>query len=328
MSSRQMRDGSAAQAHRRPARWCAARTRRRARARGSRLTNSSSPSGSSGRPDLERGGAGAGVEGEEGVVGLGGGDQLGAADLGRAQLAAHQRLAAVGAAVGEVDDRLEVRRHLRRARGTRGTSRCARGRAACRPAIGRPCSSSRRTANRQARSECEIEPSSSLQAVLPAGAGELHALDGDVARRRARSRGARPCRARTDGATAVARRRWSALASRSGFTSAASAGTRDPALEVVTRRRRRPRGRPRPRPPNVASASRRAQSSPSSSETWVSSDAAARPRARACSPGLRRASGGRAGPSRSGRGSVASMISRSVSRANSTSASVGAWSAP
>ena len=47
--------------------------------------------------DLERGGAGAGVEGEERVVGLGGGHQLAAAQLDRAELAAHQRLAAEGA---------------------------------------------------------------------------------------------------------------------------------------------------------------------------------------------------------------------------------------
>ena len=47
--------------------------------------------------DLERRGAGAGVEGEQRVVGLGGGQQLAAADLDGAELAAHQRLAAEGA---------------------------------------------------------------------------------------------------------------------------------------------------------------------------------------------------------------------------------------
>ena len=62
--------------------------------------------------DLERRGAGAVVEGEERVVRLGGGQQLAAADLDGAEPAAHQRLAAVGAAGGQLDDRLEVRLHL------------------------------------------------------------------------------------------------------------------------------------------------------------------------------------------------------------------------
>src|SRR3954451_3783317 len=61
---------------------------------------------------LEGRGAGARVEREQGVVRLGGGEQLAAADLDGAELAAHQRLAAEGGAGVQVDDRLEVRRHL------------------------------------------------------------------------------------------------------------------------------------------------------------------------------------------------------------------------
>ena len=45
-------------------------------------------------------------------MGLGGGDQLGAAQLDGAEHPAHQRLAAVRQAVVQVDDRLEVRLHL------------------------------------------------------------------------------------------------------------------------------------------------------------------------------------------------------------------------
>jgi hypothetical protein len=73
------------------------------------LTNSTSPSGSSGRPTSS---AGAIVEREQRVVCLGSGEQLAAADLDGAELAAHQRLAAVGAAGGQLDDRLEVGLHL------------------------------------------------------------------------------------------------------------------------------------------------------------------------------------------------------------------------
>src|SRR4051794_13312136 len=62
--------------------------------------------------DLERGSTRARIKGEQRVVRLRGGDQLGPAQLDDAHLAAHQRLAAVGLAAGEVDDRLEVRRHL------------------------------------------------------------------------------------------------------------------------------------------------------------------------------------------------------------------------
>ena len=104
--------------------------------------------------DLERRGAGPVVEGEERVVGLGGGDQLRAAQLDRAEHPAHQRLAAVGQAVVQVDDRLEVRLHLA-VREELGEPVGAR---AVQQRLGRdrqPDSSARRTANRQARSESE-----------------------------------------------------------------------------------------------------------------------------------------------------------------------------
>ena len=80
-------------------------------ARGSRLTNRISPSGISGSPISSAAARARAVEGEERVVRLGGGQQLAAAHLDGAELAAHQRLAAERAAGGELDDRLEVRAH-------------------------------------------------------------------------------------------------------------------------------------------------------------------------------------------------------------------------
>ena len=110
--------------------------------------------------DVERRRAGAHVEGEEGVVGLGGRDELAAADLGGAEHAAHERLAADHAA----------RRAGRRSagsggpsgpsRGTRGTSRSARGRG--RPAASRGSGwfSPSRRANSASRSPIESASSS------------------------------------------------------------------------------------------------------------------------------------------------------------------------
>ena len=98
---------------RRAARRCAASSRRRATPRGSSLTNSSSPSRQERQPDLERRGASAEVEGEQGVVGLGGREELARRaprpfPAGRGS-APRGRRRAPGA---EVDDRLEDRGHL------------------------------------------------------------------------------------------------------------------------------------------------------------------------------------------------------------------------
>ena len=145
------------------------------------LTNRISPSGISGRPTSSAAARARASKENSASWASAAAISSAAAQLDRAQLAAHQRLAAVGLAAGEVDDRLEVRRHLRRGRGTRGTSRCACGRAACRPGSAGPA---RRRAGprtgRRARSS-EIEPSSVLEALLPAGPGELQPLDRDVA---------------------------------------------------------------------------------------------------------------------------------------------------
>ena len=118
-------------------------------ARGSRLTKRISPSGSSGMPGLQRSGPRPHVERVERVVRLGGGQQLAAADLDGAELAAHERLAPERAAAGEVDDRLEVRAHAA-VRGTRGTSPCARGASSVSAASGAPAGrrAARRTGTR------------------------------------------------------------------------------------------------------------------------------------------------------------------------------------
>ena len=64
------------------------------------------------------------------------------------------------------------------------------------------------SANRHARSEIESDLSTRLQALVPAGTGERSGPPRRCRPRRARWRGARPCRARTDGARAVARHPW------------------------------------------------------------------------------------------------------------------------
>ena len=177
-------------------------------ARGSRLTNRISPVGQQRQADLERGGAGAGVEGEERVVGLGGGEQLArrAARPRRACRASaprgRRRLPVARSTIGwKCGVICAVREELGEPVGARAVEqRLGRDRQAL--LVGEA------TANRQARSECESEPRSVLEALLPAGAGEQRGPRRRCRPRRARSRGARPCRARTDGATAVARRPW------------------------------------------------------------------------------------------------------------------------
>ena len=130
--------------------------------------------------DLERRGAGAVVEGEQRVVRLGGGQQLAAADLDGAELAAHQRLAAVGAAGGQLDDRLEVRLHL-----------------AVREEVGEPVGAraveQRLGGQRQRLLVVQAQREQAralgrrdglqqlLQALVPARPGEHESLDGDVA---------------------------------------------------------------------------------------------------------------------------------------------------
>ena len=161
-------------------------------------------------PDLERGGAGAGIEGEQRVVGLGGGDQLGAAQLDLAHLAAHQRLAAVGLPLARSMIGWKCGAISPWERNSGNQSVRARS-SSVSAGIGRPCSSSSLTANRQARSEWEIEPSRSFRRSSQPGPGEHAAPRWRCRPRPARSRGARACRARTVGATGVARRqrsRW------------------------------------------------------------------------------------------------------------------------
>ena len=130
--------------------------------------------------DLERRGAGAGVEGEQRVVGLGGGQQLAAADLDGAELAAHQRLAAERRAGVEVDDRLEVGGHLpvREELGEPVGAAAVQQRLGGhrqRLLVGAPHGEQARALGLRERAE------QLLEAVLPAGAGELEPLDGDVA---------------------------------------------------------------------------------------------------------------------------------------------------
>ena len=193
-------------------------------ARGSRLTNSSSPSGSSGSPISSA--AARARESKEKRASWASAAAISSAprtSVG-AQLAAHQRLAAVGAAVGEVDDRLEVRRHhaVREELGEPVGARAVEQR------VGR---------DRQALLVVEADGEQAgalgvrdrvqqlLEAVLPAGAGELHALDGDVAVDGLGRQVLDLVEHGRDDATAVARPRCSRLASRSGFTCAASART-------------------------------------------------------------------------------------------------------
>ena len=130
--------------------------------------------------DLERRGAGARVEGEQRVVGLGGGQQLAAAHLDRAELAAHQRLAPERAAGRELDDRLEVRAHqpVREELGEPVGARAVQqrlGRQRQRLLVGQADGEQAGALGLRERLQQRLE------AVVPAGPGELQALDGDVA---------------------------------------------------------------------------------------------------------------------------------------------------
>jgi hypothetical protein len=124
--------------------------------------------------------AGARVEREQRVVGLGGREQLAPADLDGAELAAHQRLAAVRRPGVEVDDRLEVRRHLpvREELGKPVGAAAVQqrlGRHRQRLLVGDPHGEEARALGLRERVE------QGLEAVLPARAGQLEPLDGDVA---------------------------------------------------------------------------------------------------------------------------------------------------
>ena len=256
------------------------------------------------QPDLERRGAGAVVEGEERVVGLGGGDQLAAAQLDRAELAAHQRLAAEGAAGRAGRRSAGSAASSGRARGTRGTSRCACGPAASRPAPAAPARrpGGRRTGRRARRATARLMTAFSRSSQPgPASSESFH---GDVARRRARWRGARPCRARTAGARAVARhpwRRW--RGSRPSDRPLDGRGLYsdevvDRALVGQRRPGRRSRARPR-RAPTRRRARRRSASAPAASRPparrarppRAASDARAGRRARAAAASPRSAAG-------------------------------------
>src|SRR3954469_24524681 len=129
---------------------------------------------------LEGRGAGARVEREQGVVRLGGGEHLAAADLDGAELAAHQSLAAEGGAGVQVDDRLEVRRHLpvREELGKPVGAAAVEqdlGRHRQRLLVGDLHGEQARALGLRERAEQVLE------AVLPARAGQPQALDCDVA---------------------------------------------------------------------------------------------------------------------------------------------------
>ena len=131
--------------------------------------------------DLERRGAGPVVEGEERVVGLGGGDQLGAAQLDRAEHPAHQRLAAEGAAGGQLDDRLEVRPHLpvREELGEPVGARAVEqrlGQHRQRLLVGEPHGEQARALGDRQRLDDGLEP------LVPARSGQQQPLHGDIAR--------------------------------------------------------------------------------------------------------------------------------------------------
>ena len=94
-----------------------------------------------------------------------------------------------------------------RARGTRGTSRCACGPAASRPGPAGPLVG--QAHREQARALGDRERlDDRLQPLVPARAGQQQTLARRYRPRRARRRGARPCRAPTAGARAGARRPW------------------------------------------------------------------------------------------------------------------------
>ena len=133
--------------------------------------------------DLERRGAGAVVEGEERVVGLGGGHQLGAAQLDRAELAAHQRLAAEG------DGRWSGRRSAGSAaricpceRNSGNQSVRVRSSSVSAGHRAGACSSASRTANRHARSETDSALMTDFSRSSQPGPASSESLHGDIAR--------------------------------------------------------------------------------------------------------------------------------------------------
>ena len=284
-------------------------------ARGSRLTNRSSPSGSSGRPISSA--AARARESKEKRASCASAAAISSPprQLEGAELAAHQRFAPVGRAVGEVDDRLEVRRHdaVREELGEPVGARAVEQR------VGR---------ERQALlvGEAHREQAGALgvrdrvqqllEAVVPARAGELQALDGDVA---VDGLGRQVLDLVEHGGTVRQESHavgagWSADPGSCPFASARSGS-------ALARRRRADSdlvdgalAGDLDRPAELASASPRAQSASSSSEKWVSTSRRA-PALRPCSPASPGVRWPR-GPSRSGRGSVASIISRSVPCAN------------
>ena len=130
--------------------------------------------------DLQRRRAGAVVEGEQRVVGLGGGQQLAAADLDGAELAAHQRLAAERRARGAGRRSAGSAGVICPCERNSGNQSVRRRSSSVSAGIGSACSSAAH--GEQARALGLRERAEQLlEAVLPAGAGELEALDGDVA---------------------------------------------------------------------------------------------------------------------------------------------------
>ena len=283
-------------------------------ARGSRLTNSSSPSGSSGSPISSA--AARARESKEKRASWASAAAISSAP--RTSVAPSlPRISAsrpYARAVGEVDDRLEVRRHdaVREELGEPVGARAVEQR------VGR---------DRQALLVVEADGEQAgalgvrdrvqqlLEAILPAGAGELHALDGDVA---VHGLG-RQVLDLVEHGRAV-RQQSHALSGLGcppdpGSSRAASAGNASAPLDLHVedgalagdldrprRRSPRPRGAPSRRPARRRSGSAGRRRAPAR---------------RACSPASPGVTWPRR-PSRSGRGSVASMISRSVPRANST----------
>ena len=270
--------------------------------------------------DLERGGAGPVVEGEQRVVGLGGGEQLAPAQLDRAELARASgprgrtprpwRGSTIGWKWGFICpcERKSGNQSVR----LRSSSVSAGQRQ--RLVVGRGAS---RTGRRARTGSSAL--SRSLRRSGPAGTGQHEALDGDVAVAPARWPCARPCRARTDGATAVARRRrrsvdraWSWDQHRPGVLGSLSAAGSECCAGIATARTPRPRGRPRPARRSCARP-RRAPTRRRARPRSARARACARPPERPCSPA---SSGVRwpRSPVRSGRGSVASISSSERSR--------------
>ena len=242
------------------------------------------------QPDLERGGAGAVVEGEQRVVGLGGGEQLArrgprrrracraSAPRGRRPRRWRGRRSAGSAASSAPCERNSGNQSVR----VRSSSVSA--------GIGSACSSA--SAHREQAGALGLRERAEqlLEAVLPAGPGEQRAPRRRCRPRPARSPCARPCRARRDGATAVARRQRRLGA---GVTVPGSSGQhrRDCSARLtetrLRRRRRRPRGPSRPAPPNAALGLARAPSRASSSSEMCVSTSRRAPARRPCSPASR-----------------------------------------